>query len=468
MKRLDLLDNHCGQYSTFRQGRCIARLMRALRHPVRLIPLLFALAIAIGTAVLMLPVSSADGSGAPFLVALFTATSAVAVTGLIVVDTATYWSGFGQLAIMLLFQLGGLGIMTAATLLGLMVGRGFGLQMRQATHVERNRLTGGNAGSVLKMVLGVTVVMELLVAIALAVRFAAAYGFTAGEAAWHGLFHAISAFNNAGFSTFTAGMMEFQFDGLILGPIMLAIIVGSLGFPVFEDWREHRLDTKHWTLHSRITLAGTAFLLVTGFFAHLAMEWSNPGTLGPMGIGAKILNAAFHSVVPRTAGFNSLNVGAFHEETLVANYILMFIGGGSAGTAGGVKVTTFFVLVAIMLAEILGRRDAAMFGRRFGHKVERQALTVVMLALFLIVISTMYITSVTNLLLKDVLFETISAFATVGMSTGITAGLPPSAQVVLILLMFIGRVGTITAATALAIGSAERKYRYPEENPIVG
>jgi trk system potassium uptake protein TrkH len=442
--------------------------MRALRHPVRLIPLLFALAIAIGTAILMLPISNADGSGAPFLAALFTSTSAVSVTGLIVVDTQSYWSGFGQAVILLLIQIGGLGIMTAATLLGLMVGRGFGLQMRMATHVERNRLTGRNAASVLKMVLAITLFMEVVIAVVLTSRFAAAYDFTLGQSVWHGVFHSISAFNNAGFSTFTAGMMDFQSDAMILLPIMLAIIAGSLGFPVYEDWREHRFDTRRWTLHSRITLAGTGFLLLTGFLAHLAMEWSNPSTLGPMGAGDKLLNAAFHSVMPRTAGFNSLNVGDFREETLVANYILMFIGGGSAGTAGGVKVTTFFVLVAIVLAEVLGRRDAAMFGRRFGHKVERQALTVVALALFLIVGATMFITSVTALPLQDVLFETISAFATVGMSTGITAALPPSAQLVLILLMFIGRVGTITTAAALALRSGDRKYRYPEENPIVG
>lgn len=442
--------------------------MRALSHPVRLIPLLFALAIAAGTVLLMLPFSNSQGTGAPFLTALFTATSAVAVTGLIVVDTATYWSGFGQSVIMALFQIGGLGIMTAATLLGLMVGRGFGLQMRQATHVERNRLTGRNAASVLRLVLLITLAAEMLIALVLALRFASAHGFGAGEAAWHGAFHAVSAFNNAGFSTFSAGMMDYQFDGLILGPIMLAVIVGSLGFPVFEDWREHRFDTRRWTLHSRITLAGTGFLLATGFLAHLAMEWTNPGTLGPMAVGDKLLNAAFHAVMPRTAGFNSLDLGAFREETLVANYILMFIGGGSAGTAGGVKVTTFFVLVAILLAEVLGRRDASLFSRRFGHAVERQALSVVMLALFLIVGATMFITSVTALPLQDVLFECISAFATVGLSTGITADLPPSAQLVLILLMFIGRVGTITVATALAIGGTKRHFRYPEENPIVG
>lgn len=430
--------------------------------------MLFLAAIAVGTTLPSLPVATASGQSAPLLTALFTATSAVAVTGLIVVDTPTYWSMFGQVTIMLLFQIGGLGIMTAATLLGLMVGRGFSLQARMATHTERSRLTGRDARSVLRLTLGVTLVCEAVIALALTVRFYTAYEFPPLAATWHGVFHAISAFNNAGFSTFSASLMDFRTDGLILGPIMLAIIAGSLGFPVYEDWREHRLDTRRWTLHSRITLAGTGILLVVGFMAHLVFEWSNPETLGPMPLGIKMLNAAFHSVMPRTAGFNSLDVSQFDEPTLVLNYILMFIGGGSAGTAGGVKVTTFFVLLAIMFAEILKRRDAAMFGRRFGHAMERQALTVIMLAMILIMSATIYITSVTDLLLKDVLFETISAFATVGMSTGITAGLPPSAQLVLVVLMFIGRVGTITFATALALGGSDRKYRYPEENPIVG
>lgn len=442
--------------------------MRAIRHPVRLVPLLFLVAIALGTAALSLPVATSDGIRAPFLTALFTATSAVSVTGLIVVDTPTYWSPFGQAAILVMFQLGGLGIMTAATLLGLMVGRGFGLRARMATYVERSRLTPGNARSVLRLVLGITIVVELIVAIVLAVRFADAHGFARAEAAWHGVFHAISAFNNAGFSTFSAGMMDFQTDPAVLVPVMLAVILGALGFPVMEDLRENGLKTRNWTLHTKITLAGTVFLLGTGFIAHLVMEWSNPETLGSLGVLDKFINALFHSAMPRTAGFNSLNLGEFREETLVVNYVLMFIGGGSAGTAGGVKVTTFFVLLAIVLSEVLRRRDASMFGRRFGRAIERQALSVVMIALLLILGATMFITSVTRLPLQDVLFETISAFATVGLSTGITAQLPPSALLVLTALMFIGRVGTITAATALALGGADRPYRYPEENPIVG
>ena len=442
--------------------------MNALRNPIRLIPLLFLGAIAIGTLLLSLPIATADGTRAPLMTALFTATSAVAVTGLIVEDTPTYWSGFGQVAIMAMFQIGGLGIMTAATLFGLIAGRGFGLRDRMATHVERSRLNLISAPSVIRMIVGITITVELTVAIMLTLRFATHWDMSWGQAAWHGLFQSVSAFNNAGFSTFSDSLMSFQGDWLILVPIGLSVIFSALGFPVMEDWREHGWRWRQWTLHSKMTLAGTLLLLIGGFAAILGMEWSNPGTLGPMDWGEKLLNAAFHSVMPRTAGFNSLDLGAMREETLVVNNVLMFIGGGSAGTAGGIKITTFMVLLAIVLAEILSRRDAGMFGRRFGHAIERQALTVASIALLLVLCATMFISSVTPLAFEDILFEAISAFSTVGLSTGITAQLPPSALFVLVMLMFVGRVGTITAATALALGSSERRYRYPEENPIVG
>lgn len=442
--------------------------MFRLRDPIRLIPVLFAGFILVGTLLLSLPLSTADGSPAPLLSAFFTAVSAVSVTGLIVEDTPVYWSVFGQSVILLLFQIGGFGIMTAATLFGLMVGRGFGLRQRLATQVERSRLETGDAVSVLKLVLLITLVVEALVALILAWRFATAHSMSWPEAIWHGVFHAVSAFNNAGFSSFSDSVMGFQQDGVILGPIMLAVILTALGFPVMQDLRHNGFNWRKWSLHTKITVIGTVALLVFGFAATLAMEWNNPDTLGPMGIGAKMLNAAFHSVMPRTAGFNSLDVGSFNDETLMTNYFLMFVGGGSAGTAGGIKITTFLVLFAIVLSEVLGRRDAGLFGRRFGRAIERQALSVTVLAATLIFAGTTYIAMSSSLPLHEILFECISAFSTVGLSTGITGDLPPSALFVLCLLMFVGRVGTITVATALALGGRERPYRYPEENPIVG
>jgi trk system potassium uptake protein TrkH len=294
------------------------------------------------------------------------------------------------------------------------------------------------------------------------------HGESWGRALWDGLFQAISAFNNAGFSTYSDSLIGFQADVLVLGPIMIAIIAGALGFPVIHELRREPRSPSTWSLHTKVTLLGTAILLAAGFIAMLVTEWGNPATLGPMSLPGKLLNAAFHSVTPRTAGFNSLDVGAFRLETLTINYVLMFIGGGSAGTAGGIKVTTFFLLGLVVWSEIRGERDAAVFRRRIGTHVERQALTIVLLALGLIGVGTLIILSVTTLPLSHVLFETISAFATVGLSTGITADLPPTAQSVIIVLMFVGRVGTITVATALALRRQRRPYRYPEERPIVG
>jgi len=442
--------------------------MMDLRDPIRLIPLLFLCAIALGTMLLSLPFATVDGVRAPILTALFTSTSAVAVTGLIVVDTATYWSRFGQTTILLLFQIGGLGIMTAATLFGLMAGRGFGLRERMATQIERNRLETGDTASVLKLIFVITLSVEAVIAVILSLRMMTTYGMPVGEAVWHGVFHAVSAFNNAGFSTHSDSVMGYQADPFILGPIIFAVILTALGFPVMQDIRTNRFNWRRWSLHTKITVAGTAVLLALGFVAILVMEWNNAATLGAMTVDGKLLNAAFHSVMPRTAGFNSLDVSAFEDETIMVNYFLMFIGGGSAGTAGGIKVTTFVVLFAIMLSEIRRRRDAGLFQRRFGRAVERQALSVTILAAALIFTGTTYIASISSLPLDDILFECISAFSTVGLSTGITADLPPSGQVVIIALMFIGRVGTITVATALALGNRDRPYRYPEENPIVG
>lgn len=442
--------------------------MPSLSNPIRLIPVLFAATIAIGTILLSLPIARADGGTAPFMTAFFTSTSAVAVTGLIVVDTPTYWSGFGQGVILLLFQIGGFGIMTAATLLGLVAGRNFRLRDRMATQVERSRLDIGDARSVLKLVFTITIVVELIVMAILTARLRFAYGYDWELALWHGLFQSVSAFNNAGFSTYSDSMMGFQGDAIMLVPIMVAVIITALGFPVMQELRARPFAFDKWTLHSKITVSATTVLLAAGFIGILLAEWNNPDTLGPMGGAEKALNAAFHSVMPRTAGFNSLDVGSFRDETLMGNYLLMFIGGGSAGTAGGIKITTFVLLLAIVASEVHGQRDAVLFSRRVSTDVERQALSVVVLALLLIALGTTVLLVVTPHSLRDVLFETVSAFSTVGLSTGITADLPVLGQLTIIALMFIGRVGTITVATALALGAARRPYRYPEENPIVG
>jgi potassium uptake TrkH family protein len=442
--------------------------MRTLLHPNRAVALIFLAVILMGTGLLMLPVSNAEGISAPWITAFFTAVSAVCVTGLATVDTGTYWSTFGQVVILLLFQLGGFGIMTVATLLGLLVNSSLRLRTRMIAQSESRSLGMGDVVSVAKVVLLVTFVMELLVAGLLTLRLHFAYGQPWGEAAWSGLFHSVSAFNNAGFSIYPDSLMGYATDALILLPVMAAIVIGGIGFPVLNDLRRKISDPRHWSLHTKLTLSGTALLLFGGFASLLVFEWSNPGTLGTMSLPDKLLSAAFASVSARTAGFNSIDIGALTHESWALHYFLMFVGGGSAGTAGGVKVGTIAILALLVIAEIRGRQDSEAFGRRVGGAAQRQAITVLVLGSTMIVLGTLMILRDTDIPTDQVIFEVISAFGTVGLSTGITASLPESSQLMLTVLMYVGRVGTITLAASLALGEHRMSYRYPEEHPIVG
>jgi trk system potassium uptake protein len=439
-----------------------------LQHPARLVPLAFLLAITLGTGLLMLPAARAGEGAAPFLTALFTATSAVCVTGLIVQDTPAYWSGLGQGVILALFQVGGLGIMSGATLLGLLVARRLRLSTRLVAQAETRSLGLGDVVGVLWLVLRVTVGVELVTAAVLSLRLRYAYGESWTEAAWNGVFLAVSAFSNAGFSTYPDSLASFAGDLFVLGPIMVAVILGGVGFPVLHDMRRHAFRAARWSLHTKITLLGTGLLLPGGMAAVLVYEWSNPATLGPSGPAGKLLGAAFHSVMTRSGGFNAHDVGEMRPETLAVSYVLMMIGAGSAGTAGGIKVTTFLVLGLVVWAEIRGEPDVTSFGRRISRDVQRQALTVALLAVGFVGMATLLLLSVSDLALDDALFEVVSAFATVGLSTGVTGNLPPAGQALLVVLMFLGRVGTITVATGLALRNKRTPYRYPEERPIVG
>lgn len=431
-------------------------------------PLAFLFSIAAGTFLLMLPISSKSAEAAPWLTAWFTAVSAVCVTGLIVVDTGSYWSSFGQGVIMALFQLGGFGMMTAATLLGLMVNRSLRLRTKLITQVETHGLVLGDIASVARLVFVVTLAAEVVVALVLTVRFHFGHGLALGNAVWSGVFHAVSAFNNAGFSIHEDSLMRYANDAWVLFPVMLAIIVGGIGFPVLHDMRSRFHDPRHWSLHTKITLWGSALLLVVGWGALLGFEWDNPATLGAMELPDKLLSAAFASVSARTAGFNSIDIGSLSHESWALHYFLMFIGGGSAGTAGGVKVGTAVILALLVIAEIRGRSDTEAFGRRISASSQRQAITVLVLGSTMVVLGTLAILRTTNIATDQVIFEVISAFGTVGLSTGITADLPESAQFILTILMYVGRVGIVTLAAALALGEHRMPFRYPEEHPIVG
>lgn len=441
---------------------------RRVTHPSRSVALLFALLIGLGTVLLRLPVSLADPATGDWLTALFTAVSAVCVTGLVVVDTGTHWSAFGQVVVLVLFQLGGFGLMTAAALLGLWVNRGLRLRARLLTQAETHSLGLGDVAGVARVVLAVTVAVEATLTAVLASRLHTAHGLPWDEALWSGLFHAVSAFNNAGFSLHGDSLMRYAGDAWMLVPVMLGIVIGGIGFPVLQDLRTRWRDPRHWSLHTKVTLTGSVVLLAGGMLGLLVFEWANPRTLGPMALGDKLLSAAFASVSARTAGFNSVDIGALTHESWALHYLLMFIGGGSGGTAGGVKVSTAAILLLLVVAEVRGRTDSEAFGRRIGAPAQRQAVTVLVLGSAMVVLGTLVLLRTTDLPSDQVIFEVISAFGTVGLSTGITGQLPPVGQLMLVVLMFVGRVGTLTLATSLALGERRRAWRLPEEHPVVG
>lgn len=428
----------------------------------------FLLAIVAGTALLMLPWAHPGGEAVPWLTAFFTSVSAVCVAGLVVVDTGTYWSAFGQAVIMVLFQLGGFGMMTASTLLGLMVNRSLRLRTKLLTQAETQAIGLGDVVGVAKLVLVVTVGAELLLAAWLAWRLHSTYDTPWREAVWNGLFHSVSAYNNAGFSTHADSLIRYAADQWVLVPVMLAAIIGGIGFPVLHDLRNKTLTPRRWSLHSKLTLAATGVLFVIGFVGILMFEWTNVRTFGPMDAGQKLLSAAFASVSARTVGFNTIDIGGLTHESMALHYFLMFVGGGSASTAGGVKVGTIAILALLVLAEIRGRGDSEAFGRRVSSSAQRQAITVLVLGSALTTFGTLAILFLTEFPTDQVIFEVIAAFGSAGLSTGITADLPASAQIILAVLMYAGRVGTITLAVSLAMGRQSRPYRYPEEHPIVG
>ena len=427
----------------------------------------FAAAGLVGTVLLMLPMSRAGAGGAPVVTALFTAISAVCVTGLTVVDTATYWSVPGQAVILALIQVGGFGIMTLASLIALFLSRRMGLRTRLTAAAETKSVGLGDVRRVLRGVFLITVTVETALATVLTLRFRSEYDDSWGTATWHGVFHAVSAFNNAGFSLFSDNLMGFLGDGLILVPISVAIIVGGLGFPVLIELARTRRP-RQWSLHTRLTLLMTTALLVGGTVFITTAEWANPGTIGELDPVGKLLGGWFHAVQPRTAGFNAWDYGAATDETLLGTILLMFIGGGSAGTAGGLKVTTFIVLFFVIVAEVRGDEDVIAFDRRIEHRVVRQAITVALLGVAAVVGGTMVLAVVTDLTFRDVLFEATSAFATVGLSTGITPRISEPGQLVLVALMFLGRLGPITLVSALALRERNRRYRYPEGAPLIG
>jgi trk/ktr system potassium uptake protein len=441
---------------------------RRPRHPAQRVAAAFAVGILVGTLLLLLPYARAGPGGAPLHVATFTATSAVCVTGLTLVDTATYWSALGQVIIMLLIQVGGLGFMVLASLLALAMSRRLGLRQRLLAQTEINVTELGETRRVLLGAAAFSLLFEILAAAVLTGRLWLGYGEPFGRAAWYGLFHSVSAFNNAGFALYSDNLVGFVDDGWVSLTVTLAVIAGGLGFPVLIELIREPTRPRGWSLHTKLTLTMTWVLLAAGTLAILAFEWSNPATFGRLDLPGKLLAGFFHGANPRTAGFNSVDYADMGETSWLVTDILMFIGAGSAGTTGGIRVTTFAVLVLMVTAEARGLSTVNAFRRRIPQGAQRQALTVTLIGLGAVVAATLAITAQSGFPLSRTLFEAFSAFGTVGLTTGITGQLPLSSQNILILLMFLGRTGPITLATALALREREPRYRYPEERPIIG
>lgn len=442
---------------------------RALQHPARLLPIVFLVAIAISTSLLLLPGARADPAGTTTLVtALFTATSAICVTGLTVVDTS-HWSDFGHIVIIGSVKLGGYGIITAATLLALLVARRFGLRTRMLATTEGRSLDLANVKGVLIRVALIQTGCELIVAGILTVRWWLAYDQNFQEALWNGIFHGISAFNNGGFSLFGDSMQSYVGDWWINLPLALGIVAGSLGFPVLIELLRRVDRPRNWSVHAKLTIYGSIALLVVASVALLCFEWRNPATFGPLSVPDKLLAAIFNGTTPRSGGFSSVEFAAMTTESVTVTNMLMFIGGGSASTAGGIKVTTFFLLAFVIWAEIRGEPDVTVGRRRIAGPAHREAMSVALLGLALVAAGTLLIVMLTDgFRFEHVMFDVISAFATVGLSTGVTMNAPEPAQLVLAALMYVGRIGPAVFATALALNTRRRLYRYPQERPIVG
>jgi potassium uptake TrkH family protein len=439
-----------------------------LRHPAQYVVLGFVAASLVGAGLLLLPAATEPGAYTTPLTALFTATSAVCVTGLVVVDTPTHWSSFGELVILGLIQVGGFGIMTVSSLIVVTLTRRLSLRQRAVAAAEAGSLDLGDLRRILAGVARFTLVVQSIAATALFLRFWTGHEEPAGRAAYLGLFHAVSAFNNAGFALFSDNLAGFARDPLLLGVVSAAVIVGGLGYPVWVEIMRNPRRPRRWALHAKITVVATLALLGAGFVLLALFEWTNPATLGRLSTVDSLGNAWFHSVVPRTAGFNSLDVAALSEPSRLLTEVLMFIGGGSASTAGGIKVSTFALIGWVMWAEARGDAEVVAFRRRIPVAIQRQAVTVALLGVGVVVAATMALLAISPLPRQDQLFEVISALGTVGLSTGVTPHLPPSSQLVVIGLMLVGRVGPITLFAALALRERGRRYRHPEERVIIG
>ncbi len=435
--------------------------------PVRLVAISFILAILIGGFLLSLPIAHAKDKQVSFLDALFTATSAICVTGLTVVDTGTSYNLFGQIIIMLLIQAGGLGIITLGTLLAFASGRRVGFRERMNLQTQLNTLQVGGVVRLIQRIVYLVFGLELVAALLLWISFAPLEGLWRG--AYFALFHSVSAFNNAGFGLYPDNLVRFVGDPLVNIVIMVLIILGGLGFIVEMNLFGHYRNPRKvpLTLHTKVVVSMTIFLIILGWLVYLLLEWQH--TLAPLSFLQKMLASLFLSVTPRTAGFNTLDYGQMHDSSLLFTLLLMFVGASPGSTGGGIKTVTFFLLMAGVWAASRGHSEVTFFKRRIELMTIIKAGVISMLGMLVVG------ASLTLLTLTDpdktalqLAFETISAFGTVGLSMGITFDMSSWGKLVLIVLMYLGRIGPLTFAVALIEKQKDSHIRYPEEDVVIG
>lgn len=438
-------------------------------QPVQILAIGFATVILTGAILLKLPVATKQGISTPFLDCLFTATSAVCVTGLVVVDTGTYWSTFGQIVIMLLIQIGGLGFMTFASFFAVLLGKKISLKERLIMQEAYNSFNIQGMVKLMFYVIGITFSIEGIGAVLLATQFIPEYGL--GKGIYYSIFHAVSAFCNAGFDLIGnfKSLTPYVDNTVITLTIGGLIVIGGLGFIVITELINTR-NLRRLTLHTKVVLLTTGLLVLTGMILFFLFECNNPNTMGKLSLKGKILASLFASITPRTAGYNTIPLDTMTNSGKFLTIILMFIGASPGSTGGGIKTSTAMLIFLTVLAVIHGREDTELFKKRFGKNLVYKAFSIVTISMTLITMVVMVLSVTESATPIEIVYEAVSAFGTVGLTLGLTTRLTPIGKVIIVITMYIGRVGPLTFALAIAHRqlNANNAIRYPEDKIIVG
>jgi trk system potassium uptake protein TrkH len=437
-------------------------------NEVQVLAIGFAVLILIGGIILSLPISSTDGNYTSLLDSLFTSTSAVCVTGLVTVDTGTHWNNFGKVIIMLLIETGGLGFMSITIFIAVLLGRKITLKDRLIMQEAMNAFNIQGLVKMVQYVLAFTLIVQIFGAALLATQFIPQFGWETGV--FFSIFHSVSAFCNAGFDLFGnyTSLVSYSSNPIVLLTISALVIIGGLGFTVSLEIFNYR-RARRFSTHSKMVISITLVLIIFGTIFFLLVEYRNAQTLANMDFKYKVLNSFFASVTPRTAGFNSISIDGMTMAGKLMTMILMFIGGASGSTAGGLKVTTFGVLAFTLISALKGREDTEAFGRKFSKETVYKAFTFLSISMLLVIIVTTILTiTEPDKLFINLIYEATSAFGTVGLTTGVTQSIGSISKVVLIITMYLGRVGALTVIFAVINKKKKNGIKYPEAKILIG